>query len=296
MNLKKGCCFIWAGVGLLLFAGRPAECQVSPAPAGPSPSGQALIFCSAQSNEGKIMERIRQIEKNRIRYNEEARGQEYFEVIPGKIPILISAPHGAKHYRTRKKYWKDEQAYTASLAIALGQATGAHVIYTRNKTREDPNNDLNTRYKEAVRKAVNEYGIKFLIDLHGARRAQPFKIDVGILSKKTENSSCPTFKNIVERNFADYQEQIFNQKFTANDRCTITSFAWNDLKIEAIQVEINARLRKAAGRTASSSKSAGDPELGEEQTALLDLIGRIERVIGEVNEKIRRECPEQGRS
>ena len=242
------------------------------------------------------MERIRQIEKNRIRYNEEARGQEYFEVIPGKIPILISAPHGAKHYRTRKKYWKDEEAYTASLAIALGQATGAHVIYTRNKTREDPNNDLNTRYKEAVRKSVNEYGIKFLIDLHGARRGQPFKIDVGILSKKTENSSCPTFKNIVERNFADYQEQIFNQKFTANDRCTITSFARNELKIEAIQVEINASLRKAARRAANSTEGAGDPDIEEEQAALLDLIGRIERLIGEVNEKIRRDCPEQGRS
>lgn len=284
--MKKGCCFIWAGVGLLLFTGRPAECRISASPAGASPSGQTLFFPTPQCDEGKIMERIREIELNRVRYNEEARGREYFEVIPGKIPILISAPHGAKHYRTRKKYWKDEEAYTASLAIALGQATGAHVIYTRNKTWEDPNNDLNTRYKEALRKAVSEYGIKFLIDLHGARRGQPFKIDLGILSKKTEKSSCPTFKNIVERNFADYQEEIFNQKFTANDRCTITSFARNELKIEAVQVEINASLRKAAGRAANSLKAQ------EEQAALLDLIGRIERVIGEVNEKIRRECPD----
>ena len=62
-----------------------------------------------------ILQDIRNIEFSRIDYNRES--EDYFEIIEGEIPVLLSAPHGAKHYRNGS--FKEEDEYTASLAIKL---------------------------------------------------------------------------------------------------------------------------------------------------------------------------------
>lgn len=67
-----------------------------------------------------IMKEIRDIEFNRIKYNEES--EDYFEIIEGIIPVLLSAPHGAKHLRNGE--WEEEDEYTSSIAIKLGELTG----------------------------------------------------------------------------------------------------------------------------------------------------------------------------
>src|SRR5512143_970237 len=83
----------------------------------------------ASSGEMKnLLDEIRNIELSTIKIDEQH--PDYYDYIEGRIPILISAPHGAKHYRKEKGkgYWKKEDAYTSSLAIELGRLTGAHVI------------------------------------------------------------------------------------------------------------------------------------------------------------------------
>ncbi len=133
-----------------------------------------------------------------------------------QIPILISAPHGAKHYRRGdgKGHWKKEDAYTSSLAIALGQLTGAHVLYAKYKAGEDPNSDPACGYKDFLRKAVHEHNIRFVIDLHGAGSSQPFKIDVGTITDFPEECSCPTFRPIIEKALQGFEEHAFNKHFS----------------------------------------------------------------------------------
>ena len=114
------------------------------APAGPGPG---------------LLEEMRRIEFESVSYDEEA--TPYYGYIKGSIPILISAPHGAKHYRAAEGAWKAEDAYTSSLAIVLGRLTGAHVLYVKNKTREDPNNDAVTAYKDSMKEIVRENRIRF---------------------------------------------------------------------------------------------------------------------------------------
>jgi len=93
--------------------------------------------------------------------------------------VLLSAPHGAKHYRNGG--FKEEDEYTASLAIKLGEITGAYVIFVKNKTREDPNYDFRARYKDGIKKLVAEKGIRFVADLHGADHNRNYKVNVGII-------------------------------------------------------------------------------------------------------------------
>ena len=225
---------------------------------------------------GNLIEDIRQTELRDIKYNEQS--EDYVGYIKGRIPILISAPHGAKHYRTKENRWKAEDAYTGALAIELGRMTGAHVMFTKNKTVEDPNSDRTCRYKDLLKKVVEENGIKFVVDLHGTAWDEPFKIDVGTISNSLKHSSCPTYRPLILNAFSGFDKEIFNKRFRAQAPGTITCFARNDLGIEAAQIEINARYRMIQGRSVHSFRAREED--------VLDLVGRLERLILDIETKI----------
>jgi len=237
----------------------------------------------------EVIEDIRQIEYNEIKYNVES--TDYYGFLKGTIPILISAPHGAPHYRTRETRWKGEDEYTSSLAIKLGQLTGAHVIYVKNKTREDPNNDPRSKYKSAVAKAIKDYNIQFLLDLHGSDEGRPFKVDIGIIREDTKKSSCPTFKDTIREAFSDFEVRLFNKKFCASDTCTLTFFARNELGIEGAQVEINAKYRSVERKPDSTKAKLGiNPHFKANGKDVLDLVIRLDRMIQGIYRKMD-ECP-----
>lgn len=223
----------------------------------------------------KIISDLREIEFNQIHYDLE--NEPYFGFKNGSIPILISAPHGAKHYRAAEGRWRGEDAYTASLAIVLGRLTGAHVLYVKNKTREDPNSDPDSRYKRFLKKVVEENRIKFVLDLHGIKGKRPYKIDIGVMRNEPLLCSCPTYLEIIEKTFKDFEPKVFNQCFLARGESTITSFAKNRLGIEAAQVEINARYRIVESKTKGFK---ADPD------KVLDLVNRLEKLILAINQKI----------
>jgi hypothetical protein len=233
----------------------------------------------------KLIEEIRQIEFEKIKYDQES--EDYFETLEGNIPILISAPHGARHLRRGK--WKEEDEYTASIAIRLGEATGAHVIYVKNQTYEDSNYIRKTRYKEKVKDIIRDYGIKFLLDIHGVNKDRPFKICLGTRYNNNNESSCPTYKDTIEEVLRDFQEPpIFNRRnFKAKKGATVTSFARNECRIESAQVEINARYRIVERKPDSSKAMSGkEPVFKAEEKDVLDLFNHLKEMILRVSEKI----------
>lgn len=221
-----------------------------------------------------LLEEMRRIEFESVSYDEEA--TPYYGYIKGSIPILISAPHGAKHYRAAKGAWKAEDAYTSSLAIVLGRLTGAYVLYVKNKTREDPNSDAVTAYKDFVKEIVRENRIRFVLDLHGSAGRRP-KVDIGIMEASPSACSCPTFRDVLQGAFADLEPRVFNQRFSAQGAGTITCFARKSLGIEAAQVEINANYRIVESK---SRDFRADPR------NVLDMIERLRKAIVAINERI----------
>jgi hypothetical protein len=253
--------------------------------ARPVPSTKDTMAPQAPPFASGIIEEIRRLEYEKINYREE--NPDYFEYIPGTVPILISAPHGAMHFRRRENRWKGEDEYTASLAIELGRLTGAHVIYVKNKTAEDPNNDLTSKYKEAIKEAVRKYHIKFILDVHGSDEDRPFKVDIGTLHNEPNLCSCPTVRQTIETCLSDFEMRPFNQKFTANGPWTITSFARKKLGIEAAQVEINARYRIVERKPDSYRAINGiAADYRADPKDVLDLVTRLERTINEIAKKI----------
>jgi hypothetical protein len=231
------------------------------------------------------LQKLKDLEFNCIDYNTES--EDYFEVINGRIPVLISAPHGAKHYRNGS--FKEEDEYTSSLAIKIGEVTGAYVIFTKNKTREDPNNAISTKYKDTMKKLIDEKEIRFVADLHGADKGKDYKVNVGIMDDKDmKRCSCPRFKPIIEECFMGFQHRLFNLDiYTASLPGTVTYFARKICGIEAAQFEINAKCRIIERKPDSSKAVNGvDADFKADEKDVLEIVKRLEKMVKRVAEDI----------
>lgn len=233
----------------------------------------------------KLLEDLKKIEFEEIDYCKES--PDYFNVIKGNIPILISAPHGAVHLRNGS--WKEEDEYTASIAIKLGQTTGAHVIFVKNRTTEDSNYDESTKYKDAAKSLIEENGIRFLADIHGASPSRSFRIDVGIIDEKDMGKcSCPKLKPVIEESFKGFQTRLFNQIFDAALTGTMTSFAKRICGIEAAQFEINAKYRIIQRKPESTmAKKGKERDYKAREEDVLELFNRLMDMILKIETKIR---------
>jgi len=229
----------------------------------------------------KTLKEIKEFESTKIYYDKI--NKDYFKYKKGKIPILISAPHGARHLRNDK--WKEEDEYTASIAVILAKQTNTHVIYVKNATREDPNFCLESEYKKAIEEAVKSHKIRFILDLHGAKNNSDFKVAVGIISDDESNCSCPTVKKTIQESFASFQKDIFNRpKFKASSERTITYFAKNTLQIESAQFEINGKHRIIKRKPDSTqAKEKEEPNFKADEKDVLELFNHLKEMILKIN-------------
>jgi hypothetical protein len=193
--------------------------------------------------------KLREFEETQVRYREDPLpGQPSFRYLPGTRPVLVSAPHGACHWR--HGFWKGEDEYTAALAHVLAEHTGAHALYTVRRIRPDPNVDDDSDYKRLLAGLLRERDVELVLDLHGARRGRDFGIELGTMSGLT----CPDYEATIIRRIEwqgfvrAHQRSLdrlwVNRLFKGGARQrTVTRFVWEQCRVNAAQLEINAYLR-----------------------------------------------------
>src|SRR5271157_643571 len=187
-------------------------------------------------------------------------GQPEFGYIPGRMPVLLSAPHGAVHQRIAYES-KDEDEYTAGLVRLLAELTGAHALYARNRSTSDPNVHQDIPYKQKMREVIEQDGIRFVLDLHGASDPKnKFGIALGTIGGK----SCPRQRPLILSVLAKHGfspdargrdnldvDKAFKGAGGA-ERETITRYASQVLHVPAAQFELFADLRIVQRRPAAS--------------------------------------------
>lgn len=203
----------------------------------------------------------------------------------GTLSVLISAPHGAVH--TRNGSEKEEDEYTAGLARLIGTITGAHVIYARRKSKTDPNADSVAPYKQALLQIVQEHGINFVMDLHGANKDRDFGIALGTMHGK---SCSEQEKLIIVRSFERHgiseagnnlsRLDIDNQLSGEGDqrREPIIKFCHRNT-LPAAQIEINAWLRIPARR---ADATAPDKDFKGELKLIKNIIKALSDVVASI--------------
>src|SRR5215813_10773017 len=101
-------------------------------------------------------------------------------LLPGSLPILISAPHSTLHWRDPA--WKQEEEYTAALGYLLHRTTNATLIYGRYMLNPDPHDDGDTgTYKRTLDEVFDKTKIRLVVDLHGARGDRDFAVAIGTM-------------------------------------------------------------------------------------------------------------------
>lgn len=210
--------------------------------------------------------RISEFEKSQVRYADDPPpGQAAFRYRPGRQPVLISAPHGAYHWR--QNYWKSPDGCTAALAHVLAEYTGAHALYTVCRIRPDPNFEDDSDYKRRLAQLLRHHDIRLVLDLHGARPNRNFALALGTI----DGRSCPDYEALIIQTF---REQAFEPDHQhALDRLalnpthfkggilqhTVTRFVWEQCRVNAVQVELNAHLRITQSDTVNQLSFVPDP-------------------------------------
>jgi hypothetical protein len=229
-------------------------------------------------------QKLCQFEDKYVRYREDApQGEIPFRYLPGRRPVLISAPHGALHWRQGE--WKREDEYTAALAHVLAEATGAHALYTVRRIRPDPNFDDDSNYKRTLACLLQEHDIELVVDLHGARRGRDFGLELGTMSGIT----CPDYEATIIRHLEwqgfvrDHRRSLdrlwVNRLFKGGARQqTVTRFVWEKCAVNAAQIEINAHLR-VVHRKLDATLYAEEPDFEADPVRLRRAVQALIRII-----------------
>ncbi len=215
-----------------------------------------------------MLKRLVALESETGYQTDPAPGEDSFLFIPGSLPILLSAPHGAAHWRAAR--FKEEDEYTSGLARLVAKITGAHVICAHRRSSSDPNVDSDAPYKTALKEIVRLHRPRIMLDIHGCKPENGFGIALGTM----KGASCPSHRPVIlqilyERGFSESHSDLtgldVDKKYPAmgdHAREPVTRFAWEKLGLPAAQLEVNAHLRvvqRLPGASTSGSFS-GDPQ------------------------------------
>ncbi len=190
-----------------------------------------------------IKEDNKKYEKND--YNGKMTSTKNYKVIQGKIPILLSAPHGVKQVRNKKIKWED--AMTGGIVEYLCDTINAFGIIRTCNLNDDPNynNDsLSLQYKNEINNLIEKNNIVYLFDIHGCSNKYGFDIAIG--TNDGNNLSCnkEEFNNIKSILATDFSVAI-DTKFKASKPYTISNYIHNQSNITCIQLEISKKVRES---------------------------------------------------
>ena len=223
-----------------------------------------------------VLDRLIALESD-VTYREPpADGGPSFRHQAGRLPLLLSAPHGAAHRRAGRT--KQEDEYTAAFARLLGERTDAHVLYAFARADDDPNYDRHSPYKTALAELVAAHGIRFVIDLHGMSDRYKFGIAVGTMCGAScrqghratilASLSAAGFHPATAGEARDFPSPrwdrfvVDHRRFTGGVvNHTVTRFAAEELGVHAAQFELCAALRivRALGHGTRDGDYRGDP-------------------------------------
>jgi hypothetical protein len=165
-------------------------------------------------------------------------------LVPGSIPVVISAPHAVKHYRNQQP--KSEDIRTGALARQLAQLTGAHAIINARTTREDdPNWNQAGLYKNKLAELVQTCNAHFVLDIHGL--SDDHGRDVIIGTAEGKNLCGKLF--LAEMLLRSFQRHglsscgIDELGYKAASAHTISSYISREYHIPTMQLEIARKFR-----------------------------------------------------
>ncbi|MBO8128113.1 MAG: hypothetical protein H0Z39_02795 [Peptococcaceae bacterium] len=170
-------------------------------------------------------------------------GTTSYEILSGRIPLLVSAPHAVKHRRAANTEPKEQDEYTGTIARLLNEITGCYAMHATCPDL-DPNFYDDCAYKGGVRRIVEENDIKLVLDIHGATRWRAFNVDIGSCHGKSVQHN-PELLDLLLEEFRNHgiANVVVDDTFPGCGQPTVTRYVSAILNRAALQLEINKKLR-----------------------------------------------------
>lgn len=191
-----------------------------------------------------LKQRIESYNKKFDEYeNKPLKEEQTFEVIEGKIPVLLSAPHSVRQLREGKIKGKDR--YTGAITIELAKQTNSFAIYKTYNNQDDASYDIeNNEYKEKVLELIDKHNIKVFLDIHGAKDTDEFDVDIGTDEKRNLNGKTQILENLIKNLKEKGITKIgIDKKFKACTMHTLTKKIASSTNIACMQIEITRKYR-----------------------------------------------------
>ena len=214
-----------------------------------------------------------------------------FRHMPGTLPVLLSAPHGAAHRRDGR--YKQEDEFTAALVRLVAERSGAHALYAFARSGSDPNHDPRSPYKTALAELVAAHDIRLVLDIHGMSNRHKFGVALGTMrgascrprheTLAVEALTAAGFTATTAAEARDFPALRWD-RFVVNHRRftggltshTVTRFAAEEIGIHAMQFELCGSLRivRRRGTPAWPDDFRGDPDGIARVVAVLERLAR----------------------
>lgn len=191
---------------------------------------------------------------------------EGFVLYRGSNPVMISAPHAVAV--TRNGTLKPIEPFTGTLASLSADQLGCPIIVKTADCGEDPNDDEESRYRDALCSFVDREGVAALLDLHQMNPNREHDVMVGTGEGANIFGRGDLLACIVDALDARGFDLVgVDEYFRALGACTVSAATARRCGIPCFQLEINSRLLL--------------PEYGENRCvdlidALLDAVRRMD--------------------
>lgn len=161
-----------------------------------------------------------------------------FEFEKGRFTdVIISAPHTANQRREGKlKYM---EPYSGVVAKLLNKYYGYTILYKSKDCNDDANYDKTSPYKEFLYEKCKKFKPLIVLDLHCLSKEKDCQINLGTNYGATLNDDTEILNDLI------FNLKKFNIKNISTDHpffatdYTIASSISRDIKIKAIQIEMN---------------------------------------------------------
>jgi len=164
--------------------------------------------------------------------------QNWFVVIKGTLPIIITAPHATAPLREGNRRFSDGGG-TAALSILLNKFTDATVIYTNYAGPSDPNYYDDNSFKETLRELIESIKPLYILDIHGSHPYRPYDVDFGTMNGQSLLGNDELLQNLITALKNEGIYNFSNNYFAGSKNQTIIKFA-SVLGIPSIQLEISS--------------------------------------------------------
>ncbi|WP_428240094.1 ketol-acid reductoisomerase [Gynuella sp.] len=164
--------------------------------------------------------------------------QNWFDVIEGHIPVIITAPHATRPLRNGHRRFSDGGG-TAALAVTVAELTGAYVIYTTYEGPSDPNYYDENAFKTQLQQLITTVQPLYILDIHGSHPYRSYDIDLGTMNGQSLLGHQNLLKRLIRQLETEGISSFSYNRFAASRNETITKFAVAH-GIPAIQLEINS--------------------------------------------------------